>query len=362
MFTPLSPEISPVFARFMDDRSPWEVSRASNDGRPALWNALVEEIGAAGLLVDEDFGGQGASMTELAAAVAEAARVGWSGPLVATAGVAVSLLQRVDREDESGLQRAIAEEGRVVVVAFHEDDHGASLDVETRASGEGASVKVSGRKTFVDSGAHADTFLVPAIDAEGGPVVALIEADATGLTRTVMDSVDAGRGLATFEFTDAQARILATGDFVTGALSEAWRVGALLTSVDLLASAMRAFSLARDYSLVREQFGRTIASFQSIKHKLVDMYGDLQTASSAVVAAVGTEPSDEAWAFVVSAAKARAGDAAMQVLRESIQVHGGIGFTWEHEVSHHFRRVVTSRALYGTPKAHRARVAALSGL
>ena len=113
MFAPLSPEISPVFARFMDDRSPWEVSRASGDGRPPLWNALVEEIGAAGLLVDEGLGGQGASMTELAAAVAEAARVGWSGPLTATAGVAVSLLRLLDPDDESGSQRSIAEAGRI---------------------------------------------------------------------------------------------------------------------------------------------------------------------------------------------------------------------------------------------------------
>lgn len=362
MFAPLSPEISPVFARFMDDRSPWEVSRASGDARPPLWDALVEEIGAASLLVDEDLGGQGASMTELAAAVAEAARVGWSGPLTATAGVAVSLLQLLDPEDGSALQRAIAEEGVVAVVAFHEDDRGASLDVETRASGASDGVRVTGRKTFVDSGMHADAFLVAAVDAEGRPSVVVVDADAAGLTRTAMESVDPGRGLATLDLADAAARVLATGDAVTDALAEAWRVGGLLTSVDLLASAMRAFSLARDYSLVREQFGRTIASFQSIKHKLVDMYGDLQTAYSAVAAAVATDPSDKEWAFAISAAKTRAGDAAMQVLRESIQVHGGIGFTWEHEVSHHFRRVVASRALYGTPTAHRALVATLSGL
>lgn len=362
MFQPISPDLSPVFARFMDDRSPWDVSRVETEGAPALWPALVEEVGAVGLLIGEDHGGQGASLTELAAAVAETARCGWSGPLVATSGSAVTLLQRVGGDGASGLLAEIATEGTIAVVAFHEDERGGSLASATRVDVVDGTARLVGRKTFVDSGTHADVILVPAVDADGVTVLVRVDASAPGVTRTAMDAVDPGRGLAVLELDGAEASILASGPEIAAAVEDAWLTGAVLTSVDLLASSIRAFTLAREYSVVREQFGRPIASFQSIKHKLVDMYGELQTAYSAVTAAVAMSPDDPEWRFAASAAKLRAGDAAMEVLRESIQVHGGIGFTWEHEVSHHFRRVVTARALYGTPTRHRALVAEAHGI
>lgn len=367
MFPDISPDLTPIFARFVDERSPWEVSRASHEGRPVLWTALVEEVGAAGLLVGEDHGGQGATLVELAAAVSETARCGWSGPLVATAGVAVTLLQSLDPHDGAGLLASIAEEGVIVVVAFHEDARGASLDAGVRAASKGAGVVLDGRTTFVDSGAHADVLLVPAVDDDGALLVARVSADAEGVTRSVMDAVDPGRGLVTVELANVEAEVVARGDGVGQALHDAWLVGAVLTSVDLLAASERALTLALDYARIREQFGRPVASFQSVKHKLVDMWGDHQTALSAVHAAVAlaADPSSGGgvdWRFAASAAKARVGDAALHVLRESVQVHGGIGFTWEHEVSHHFRRVVTGRNLYGTPVHHRSLVAAARGL
>ncbi|GAA1854250.1 acyl-CoA dehydrogenase family protein [Microbacterium koreense] len=366
MFPHISPDLTPVFARFVDERSPWETSRTGGAERPALWAALVDEVGAAGLLVDEDHGGQGATLVELASAVAETARCGWSGPLVATAGVAVTLAQSVDPDDGSGLLAAIAGGDLTTVVAFHEDSHGASLDTSVRATSSASGTVLDGRRTFVDSGTHADVLLIPAVDADGVLVLARVEAKASGITRTAMDAVDPGRGLATVDLAHVEAEIVARGDGVEQAVRDAWLIGALLTSVDLLAASERAIRLSLDYARIREQFGRPVASFQSIKHKLVDMWGDHQTALSAVHTAVAlaadpdTRPVDRR--FAVSAAKARAGDAALHVLRESVQVHGGIGFTWEHEVSHHFRRVVTGRNLYGTPAHHRSLVAVSRGL
>ncbi|WP_439590950.1 acyl-CoA dehydrogenase family protein [Microbacterium sp.] len=363
MFQPISADLSPVFARFVDERSPVDVSRRGGAERPPLWSALVEEVGAAGLLVSEEHGGQGASLTELAAAVAETARCGWSGPLVATAGATVDLLQTADPDDESGLLTEIAESGRIVVTAFHEDARGSLLDVATTLTGAPGAQRVDGRKTFVDSGTHADVLLVPALDDAGTLVLARVDPAGPGVTITALESVDPGRGLATIDLTAAPAEVVVTGPDLTSALHDAWLTGALLTGVDLLSAGIRAFTLARDYSLVREQFGRPVATFQSVKHNLVDMYGELQTAYSAVATAIALgRPADpDSWRFGASAAKARAGDAAMRVLRESVQVHGGIGFTWEHEVSHHFRRVVTGRAMYGTPTRHRALVAAIRG-
>ncbi|TQJ29943.1 acyl-CoA dehydrogenase family protein [Microbacterium sp. SLBN-146] len=367
MFPHISPDLTPIFARFVDDRSPWDVSRMGGAERPALWSALVEEVGAAGLLVGEDHGGQGATLVELASAVAETARCGWSGPLVATAGVAATLLHTLDSDDDSGLLAAIAEDGAIVVVALHEDAHGVSLDTTVRATPAGTGVLLDGRRTFVDSGAHADILLVPAVDDDGALVLARVDANAAGVTRTVMDAVDPGRGLAVIELADVEAAIVARGDGIPQALHDAWLIGALLTSIDLLAASERALTLSLDYARIREQFGRPVASFQSIKHKLVDMWGDQQTALSAVHTAIALAADADSraavdWRFAASAAKARVGDAALHVLRESVQVHGGIGFTWEHEVSHHFRRVVAGRNLYGTPAYHRSLIAASRGL
>lgn len=344
----LSAELSPVFARFMDQRSPVEVSRLAGAELPEVWAGLVEEVGAAGLLVEDEHGGQGATLTELAAAVAEAARCGWSAPLVAASGVAVTLLRHVDPTDATGLRRALAEEGRVVVPALHEDGAGIALDAAATFDGR----TVSGRKTFVHSGTHADAFLV----TTSGHDLVLVEAAAPGLRVAAMDAVDPGQGLALLDLDAAPAVRVAGG--VDTAVRDAWLTGALLTAVDALAAADRAFRLARDYAVDRRQFGRSVASFQSVKHRLVDMYAELATATSAVLAAVAAAAAGTGdWRFAASAAKARAGDAAMFVLREAVQVHGGIGFTWEHELSHHFRRVTTARALYGTPTAHRALVA-----
>ena len=346
----LSAELSPVFARFMDQRGPVEVSRLAGAELPGLWTGLVEEVGAAGLLVEDEHGGQGATLTELAAAVAETARCGWSGPLVAASGVAVTLLRLVDPDDTTGLRRALAEEGRVVVPALHED--GAGADLAATATFDGHTV--SGRKTFVHSGTHAAAFLVTTADAG----LVLVDATASGVRVTAMDAVDPGQGLALLDLDAAPAVRVAGG--VAAAVRDAWLTGALLTAVDALAAADRAFRLARDYAVDRRQFGRSVASFQSVKHKLVDMYTELETATSAVLAALAAAGSDD-WRFAASAAKVRACDAAMFVLREAVQVHGGIGFTWEHELSHHFRRVTTARALYGTPTVHRELVAAERG-
>lgn len=351
----LSAELTPVFARFMDQRGPVAVSRLGGAELSEVWAGLVAEVGAAGLLVEDEHGGQGATLTELAAAVAEAARCGWSGPLVAASGVAVTLLRLVDPADATGLRRALATEGRVVVAALHEDGAGAALEVTTRLDDGGT---VTGRKTFVDSGTHAAAFLVPVAGAGGAVDLVLVDAAAEGVRVTAMDAVDPGRGLAVLDLDAAPAVRVAGG--VGAAVHDAWLTGALLTAVDALAAADRAFRLARDYAVDRTQFGRPVASFQSVKHKLVDMYAELETATSAVLAALAAIGTGD-WRFAASCAKVRAGDAAMFVVREAVQVHGGIGFTWEHEISHHFRRVTTARALYGTPTAHRALVAEARG-
>lgn len=359
----LSAELTPVLARFMAQRSPVEVSRAGGAGRPVLWPALVEEVGVAGLLVEDGHGGQGATVVELAAAVHEAARCGWSGPIAATAGVAVTLLTALDPDDAHGLRSAIAVDGRIVVAALHEDARGADLAAATSARADGDRVLLDGRKVFVDSGTHADALLVPAVDGSGTPVLCLVETAAPGVTVRAMEAVDPGRGLAAVELAGAAGTVVASGAAVGPALHDAWLTGALLLAADALGASARVLELSLAYAVEREQFGRPVATFQSVKHKLVDMFAELETARSMVRYAVARHAAGAAdWRTAASAAKTRASDAAMLVVREGVQVHGGIGFTWEHEVSHHFRRVTATRGLHGTPAAHRALIAEGTGL
>lgn len=354
----LNAELGPVIARYLEQHSPVEHNRDQCQTLPKAWPGLASEVDVAGLLVPDSLGGQGAGLTELGAALLEAGRHGWSGPLAAVAGVAVTMLRALDPEDASGLQRRIAEEGRVVVPAFHQDATGESL-LSTATLRDG---RVDGRWRFVDSGAHATDLLLVAHEGDQ-PVLVMVRAHDEGVDVRAQDAVDPGRGLASVEVTGVPARVIAKGCAVEAAVRDAWLVGSLLIATDTLGAAERAFELAKEYAGTREQFGRAIGSFQVIKHKLVDMYAELELARSAVREALrlGQERAS-GWREAASATASLVGDAGTHVLREAVQVHGGIGFTWEHELSHHFRRVMACRGLYGTPKLHRDFVATAKGL
>lgn len=354
----LNPEFGPVIARYLEQNSPVGNNRDHGEALPKTWSGLTSEIGVVGLFVPEAFGGQGAGLIELGAALFEAGRHGWSGPLTAVAGVTVSLLRTVDPEDVSLLQRRIAEEGRVVVPALHEDPTGESL-ASTATLRDG---RVNAHRWFVDSGTHATDLLLVAHDVDG-PALVVVESSDEGVDVRAQEGVDVGRGLASIEITAAPARVIVKGHGVETAVRDAWHVGSLLIATDALGAAERAFELAVEYAGTREQFGRAIGSFQVIKHKLVDMYIELALARSAVREALrlGDEQTS-GWQEAASAATALVGDATTHILRESVQVHGGIGFTWEHELSHHFRRVMACRGMYGTPKLHRDLVATAKGL
>src|SRR4051812_20253189 len=171
----LHPDLSPVLSRFMQQRSPVSSSRVNGAGRPSLWSALVDEVGVAGLLVPGELGGQDASLFELGAAVYELGRYGWSGPVIAGAGVTVHLLSALDPDDGSGLRAAVAA-GRVVVTTLHEDGLGEQLEVASTVEG----AFVSGTKTFVDSGTHAEALLVPAV-LDGTGCLVVVDAMAGGV-------------------------------------------------------------------------------------------------------------------------------------------------------------------------------------
>jgi len=208
----------------------------------------------------------------------------------------------------------------------------------------------------VDAGA-ADEILVAATTSAGVSLYA-VAADATGVTRTPLVTMDLTRPQADVELAGAAGRLVAGPQEAERVISHALQVGSALLAVEQVGAAAHLLDLSVDYAKSRLQFGRQIGSFQAVKHKLADMLVDLEHARSTAyhaVWAIGDGSDDPALA--ASIAQATASAAFSRIAADTIQVHGGIGFTWEHQAHLYFKRAATDAALLGTAEQHRSRVA-----
>jgi len=205
--------------------------------------------------------------------------------------------------------------------------------------------------------AAADVVLVAAKDSEG---VSLYAVDTGDVQRTPLVTMDLTRPQADVTFSDSPARLLAEPADAERVITHALQVGAALLAVEQIGAAQHMLDLSVDYAKSRLQFGRQIGSFQAVKHRLADMLVDLEHARSAAYHAVWalTEGSDDP-ALAVSIAQATCSAAFSRIAADSIQVHGGIGFTWEHQAHLYFKRAATDAALLGSAEQHRARIADL---
>jgi alkylation response protein AidB-like acyl-CoA dehydrogenase len=207
----------------------------------------------------------------------------------------------------------------------------------------------------VVDGAAADEILVAASGSNG---IGLYVVDAKDTQRTPLTTLDLTRPQATITFADSPARLLAGPEEAQRVITHALQVGSALLAVEQVGAAQHLLDLAVEYAKSRLQFGRQIGSFQAIKHKLADMLVDLEHARSAAYHAVWAlaDGSDDP-ALAVSIAQATASAALSHIAADTIQVHGGIGFTWEHQAHLYFKRATTDAALLGTAEQHRSRVA-----
>lgn len=208
----------------------------------------------------------------------------------------------------------------------------------------------------VDAGS-ADRILVAANGSDG---VGLYVVDAAATRRTPLVTLDLTRPQASVEFDNAPARRLAGPGEAQRAIDHALRVGSALLAVEQVGSAQLLLDLSVDYAKTRLQFGRPIGSFQAVKHRLADMLVDLEHARSTAYHAVWalTDGSDDP-ALAASIAQAVCSAALSRIAADAIQVHGGIGFTWEHRAHLYFKRAATDAALLGSAEQHRSRVAEL---
>jgi alkylation response protein AidB-like acyl-CoA dehydrogenase len=337
-------ELRAAVRKLLEHESPLEKVVAHAESDPGfdrdLWRRLAQEIGVAGLAIPEQFGGIGATAHEQVIVAEELGRSLACTPFLASVGLAANLLLASGDGDAcAAYLPAIAAGESTAAVAYRGIDGAVDpqrLPISARATGEGW--LLSGEASYVVDGHSADLLLVLA-RVEDTVGLFAVDAAAVGLTRQRMRTLDHTRAQATIRLSDV------AGSLVGELGAWPWLEAALLRATVLLAAeqvggADVALETAVEYAKLRVQFGRKIGSFQAIKHRLADVAVENDRARSAVehaawAAAFGTaEQLQEAAAMAALVC----GPAFVHAAQESIQVHGGIGFTWEHQAHRYFRR------------------------
>jgi len=371
-FTEEHEELRSVVRRFLADRSPeTEVRRLMEtiEGYdPVTWTMMAERLGLQGLLIPAEYGGASAGFVELQIVCDEMGRALLCAPFLASAVLATSTLLAFDnpRAHEKYLPR-LADGSLIATLAMTEAAGSWSgTDLTTCAvavvDGDGDRFELTGDKVFVLDGMVAQLLLVVARTDSGLGVFA-VDADAPGVAREPMSTLDATRKQARVSLQNVPGTLIGVDDTSSGPLSAALDRGAAALAAEQAGGARRTLEMAVEYAKVREQFGRPIGSYQAIKHKCADMLLEVESSTSAAYAAGWAidEHSSEA-GVLASLAKAYCSEAYYHCAAENIQIHGGIGFTWEYPAQLYFKRARSSEALLGSPRHHRELLAQRLGI
>ncbi len=324
---------------------------------PKVWDRLGSELGVLGLSVPESDGGAGGTLVDQALAVEQLAASLACGPVFGTVFLAVPALVAASAGPVREELLTELTEGRRTA-AFAVADWAGAFDpaaVTVTADGDALTGAV---ERVVDGGA-ADDLLVAA-DGPDGLGLYAVAAAGPGVERIPLVTLDLTRPQATIRFSDAPARLVAGADEAERVIGHALQVGSALLAVEQVGASQHLLDLSVDYAKSRLQFGRPIGSFQAVKHRLADLLVELEHARSTAYHAVWalTDGTDDP-ALAASIAQATCSAAFSRIAADTIQVHGGIGFTWEHQAHLYLKRATTDAALLGTAEQHRSRVAAL---
>ena len=361
-------ELRATLRRFLTDKSPNEAVRRSmesDEGHDAvLWRQMAEQLGLHGLAMPEEYGGFGGGPVELGIVLEELGRVLVPTPYLATVAlVGQALAVSGDEAAKARWVPAIANGSLTGALALAEASGSSRIeDVAASASRGDGGWTVSGTKMFVVDGHSADLLLVVA-RADTGPGLFAVDGDAAGVSRTRLETLDPTRRLARIDLNGAAAlRVGPEGD-ATAYLRTVTDLAVVALAAEQVGGAQACLDAAVEYAKVRVQFGRPIGSFQAIKHKCADMLLRIEAARSAAYHAMSVA-AEGAGELPVSAALAAAycSDAFTYAAKENIQIHGGIGYTWEHDAHLYLKRAKSSELLFGSPAGHRARLADLVGI
>ncbi len=353
--------------RFCDSQMPTETVRTLMDTPhahdPARWKRMAEELGLQGLVVPEEHGGSGAGFVELAVVQEEFGRAIMPGPFLSAVFATYAVLDAGDDEAAKDLLPGVADGTTIATVAVTEPDGRWDLAATgTVARPDGQGFALHGTKAYVPDGALADLVLVVA-RTDAGLSLFAVDTTAAGVTRTALPTLDQTRPLATVELDGAPGRLVGTDGAAGTTMAATLQKVAVAIALEQVGGAQRALDMAVEYAKQRQQFGRFIGSFQAIKHKAANVMLQVESArAAAYYAAWAVAAGSPEVPAVSSLAKAYCSDAYFFAATENIQIHGGIGFTWEHDAHLHLKRAEASRLWLGDPAFHRARLADAIGV
>jgi alkylation response protein AidB-like acyl-CoA dehydrogenase len=361
-------ELRRLVRRFLEEKSPeTEVRRlmATAEGYDeAVWRQMADQLGLQAMIIPEAYGGAGFSFVELEVVLEEMGAALLCAPYFSTVALATTAL--LSSKDESAMNKwlpSIAAGDTIATLAITEDSGRWELDaVTTSAKKSGDAWTLSGHKSYVLDGHTAGLILVAARTGAGLSLFA-VESGATGLTTTPLATMDQTRKQARLEFADAPATLIGRDGDAGPGLERTLQLAAVALAAEQVGGAQRVLDNAVDYAKNRMQFGRPIGSFQAIKHKCADMLLQVESAKSAAYyGAWAAATDDDELALAASLAKSYCSEAYFHCAAENIQIHGGIGFTWEHHAHLYFKRAKSSELLLGDPAYHRELLAQRLGI
>jgi alkylation response protein AidB-like acyl-CoA dehydrogenase len=367
-FTEEQEELRSTIRAFLEAKSSEEAVREqmeTEDGYDqAVWSQMAEQMGLQGLHIPEEYGGSGFSYVELGIVLEEMGRALLCAPFFSSVVLAANTL--ILSGDDAAKQKylpGIASGETIATVAFTEpsgkwDESGITME----ASGSGDGVTLSGTKSFVLDG-HTANLIIVAAKSDAGISLYAVDGDASGLTRTALSTMDQTRKQAKLEFDNVPATLIGEEGAGWDVLRDVLDLAAVGLAAEQVGGAQFVLDMAVEYAKVRVQFGRPIGSFQAIKHKCADMLLEVESAKSAAYYGMwcASEMNDEL-PSTASLAKAYCSESYFHAAAENIQIHGGIGFTWEHPAHLYFKRAKSSELLFGDPTYHREQLAQRIGI
>ncbi len=367
-FTEEQEELRKTVRAFLDSKSPETAVRTQMETEQgydkAVWDQMGSQMGLMGLHIPEDFGGMGFTYVELGVVLEEMGRALVCAPYFSTVVLAANtLLQSGDDAAKKKYLPGIAAGETIATLASTEpsgkwDEAGITM----AAKGSGSKFTLDGTKMFVIDGHTASLILVAARTGKGVSLFA-VDGNAKGLTRTALSTMDQTRKQAKLEFKGVEAELIGTEGKGWDVLSKVFDLAAVALAAEQVGGAQKVLDMAVEYAKVRVQFGRPIGSFQAIKHKCADMLLEVESAKSAAYYGMWcASEMNEELASVASLSKAYCSEAYFHAAAENIQIHGGIGFTWEHPAHLYFKRAKSSELLFGDPAYHREQLAQRIGI
>ena len=321
----------------------------------ATWRQMATELGLHGIAVPEEFGGAGAGMAELVVVFEEMGAALLCAPFLSTVGLAAqALLCSGDTAAMRDFLPGIVDGSLTATLVLNGRLQPWDPQAVTLTARGG---RISGEAAQVLDGHTANVVLVVAI-SENGPSLFAVEGDADGLTRTALATLDRTRKVARLNFDDVPARLIgAEGDAAAG-LARTSDLALVALAAEQVGAAQRCLDMAVGYAKERIQFGRTIGSFQAVKHRCADMLVAVEGARSAATRAAKVADGPEL-SMTAAVAKMACSEALLQAALDNMRIHGGIGFTWEHDAHLYVRRAKASQLIFGSPDHHAERLAAL---